>query len=159
VSAQMRFCSGLAGVSFILLIAVATGALASPIVAEAQIPPGSLAAPPIFTADGVANVVFNGGTVDQLDASAASAGAAGVWVQDATGAFQLLLVGGPAFLKDTFRAKFPNGVGVVALTLIAPPGASSRPPSPASTATPTPFATPTLAATPQPPADDGDSEY
>ncbi|MGE3856011.1 MAG: IPT/TIG domain-containing protein [Dehalococcoidia bacterium] len=72
---------------------------------------GGFAAPPRFSASGQALVIFGGGTPDQLETAASAAGATGVWVQDATGAYQLLVVGGPAFLKDQFRAQFPGGIG------------------------------------------------
>ena len=67
-------------------------------------------AAPIFSASGQALVVFAGGSTDQLEAAAASAKATGAWAQDATGGFQLLVVGGPVFLKDQFRATFAAGL-------------------------------------------------
>ena len=70
---------------------------------------GTFAAAPIFSTNGQALVIFSGGSVDQLEASATSSSAKGVWVQDSTGAYQLLVVGGPAFLKDQFKAKFATG--------------------------------------------------
>lgn len=80
--------------------------------------PGTFAAPPTFSTAGLASVVFNGGTVDQLEAAALSQRATGVWVQDSTGVYQLLVVGGPSFLKDAVKAKFPAGFsGVAAVTL------------------------------------------
>ena len=70
---------------------------------------GSFAAAPIFSTSGQALVIFTGGTVDQLEGAAVNAKATGVWMQDSTGAYQLLVIGGPAFLKDQFKAKFPSG--------------------------------------------------
>lgn len=70
---------------------------------------GTFATAPIFSTNGQALVIFSGGSVDQLEAFATSSSAKGVWVQDSTGAYQLLVVGGPAFLKDQFKAKFATG--------------------------------------------------
>lgn len=70
---------------------------------------GSFAAAPIFSTSGQALVIFTGGTVDQLEGAAVNAKATGVWMQDSTGAYQLLVIGGPAFLQDQFKAKFPSG--------------------------------------------------
>ena len=83
-------------------------------------PRGAFAAPPVFGAtNGQASVVFLGGTADQLITASTDARATGVWVQDADGGFQLLIVGGPSFMADAFRARFavPFG-GPVAVTLI-----------------------------------------
>lgn len=71
---------------------------------------GGFVAPPRFSASGQALVIFAGGSADQLESAASGSGATGVWVQDAGGAYQLLVVGGPAFLKDQFRAAFPGGI-------------------------------------------------
>ncbi len=93
-----------------------------------------------FTSDGLANVVFAGGSVDDLDAAAAGASASGVWAQDGSGAFSLLVVGGPSFLKDGFRAKFPAGfktAAAVTLTRAARPPAA---PASAGSASPAPAA-------------------
>ena len=73
---------------------------------------------PIFSTNGLAIVVFTGGSVDQLEAAAQTAGASGVWIQDPSGAYQLLVVGGPSFLKDTLKSKMPGGVSILAVTLI-----------------------------------------
>ena len=51
--------------------------------------------------------------MDQLEAAALALKATGVWVQDTTGAFQLLVVGGPSFLKDASKARFPLGFATV----------------------------------------------
>lgn len=70
---------------------------------------GRLAATPVFDSTGRALAVFTGGTVNELGVAATDSRASGVWVQDASGAFHLYIVGGPAFLGDDFRAKFPGG--------------------------------------------------
>lgn len=80
---------------------------------------GAFIAAPIFSASGQALVVFGGGTVDQLESASSAAKATGAWMQDATGGYQLLVVGGPAFLKSQFQAKFPGGIsGNTVATLI-----------------------------------------
>jgi uncharacterized protein YkwD len=116
--------------------------------AQAQVPTGAFAATPIFDARGTAFAVFRGGVVGDLEAAAQGAGATGVWAQDAQGAYQLLVVGGPAFLKAPFTAAFPTGfAGATAMTLVRPAGAAAPAPStPAPTATPT--ATPSATVTP-----------
>ena len=88
--------------------------------ARAQTTTGAFAVAPIFNARGLASVVFMGGTVEQLEAASLASGANGAWAQDGSGAFQLLVVGGPAFLKDGFKAKFAGGFGVTAITLTRP---------------------------------------
>lgn len=71
---------------------------------------GSFAAPPNFGANFTALAVFTGGSTAQLEAAAKAAGATGVWMQDAQGRFLLLLVSGPSFINDPFRASFANGI-------------------------------------------------
>ena len=57
-------------------------------------------------------------TVADLEATAKSAGATGVWAQDSSGAFKLLVIGGPGFINDAFRSAFPAGFsGAAPLTL------------------------------------------
>ena len=74
---------------------------------------------PAFSASGQALVIFAGGSVEQLEAAASAARATGVWVQDAGGAFRLLVVGGPAFLKEQFAASFPGALSAnTAATLV-----------------------------------------
>ena len=63
-----------------------------------------------FSLSGQALSVFSGGTAEQLEAAALAAGATGVWVQDSSGTFRLLVVNGPTFLRDQFRAAFPAGL-------------------------------------------------
>ncbi len=49
-------------------------------------------------------------------------GADGVWAQDASGAYHLLVVNGPAFLRTTFASFFPNGfTSSTAVTLTKSP--------------------------------------
>ena len=83
-------------------------------------PRGVFASTPIFGAgSGQAAAVFMGGAVDQLISAATDARASGVWVQDASGAFHLLIVGGPTFMVDAFRARFPAPFAApIAVTLI-----------------------------------------
>lgn len=109
-------------------------------VAHAQTPPGTFAASPTFSAGSQAGVVFLGGTIDQLEAASSAAGPSGAWAQDASGGFQLLLIGGPAFLKDALKARFPGGFpSASAITLTrtstapAPPPPASPPPAPPQT--------------------------
>ena len=85
---------------------------------RAQTPsPGTFAASPVFSESGLAAVVFNGGTPAQLESASLQVGATGAWVQDSSGTFRLLIVGGPAFLSTTFSGAFPNGLGITAVTL------------------------------------------
>lgn len=74
---------------------------------------GTFASPPNFGTGKMAQVVFTGGTVAQLDAATSAAGGTGAWVQDSTGAFRLLIVGAPAFLRTAFEAAFPVGFTTV----------------------------------------------
>jgi hypothetical protein len=79
---------------------------------------GTFASTPVFSTSGLAQVVFNGGSVAQLDAAMASVNANGAWAQDSSGRFQLYIRNG-GFVNDAFRAAFPNGFsGVRALTLV-----------------------------------------
>ena len=73
---------------------------------------GAFLVTPIFSTSGQALVIFGGGSTDQLEAAAGAAQATGAWVQDATGAYQLLVVGGPSFLKEAFQARFAAGIAV-----------------------------------------------
>ena len=82
-------------------------------------PSGTFAGTPVFNASGVGSAVFAGGTTAQVEASAITAGARGVWVQDGSGVFHLLVVGGPAFLQAPFLGAFPGGLsGPVAVFLV-----------------------------------------
>ena len=90
-------------------------------VLSAATPTGSLgfAGPVVFSAVGQSLTVFPSGTFDDLEAAARGAAASGVWVQDARGTFRLFVVGGPVFLRDQFRAAFPNGLPAhTAVTLV-----------------------------------------
>ncbi|MDA0302080.1 MAG: hypothetical protein O2822_06080 [Chloroflexi bacterium] len=81
---------------------------------------GGFVSTPAFSAGGVAQVVYNGGTVAQLETAMVAAGANGAWAQTSSGAFQLYIVNG-GFVNDSFRNAFPNGFsGVTALTLVRP---------------------------------------
>ena len=80
---------------------------------------GKFASAPVFGAGSVAQVVFEGGTVQQLEAAVNAAVARGVWSQDAAGTYRLLAVGAPSFVQAPFVAAFPNGfIGPVAVTLV-----------------------------------------
>ncbi len=79
---------------------------------------GTFANPPVFSTSGLAQVVYNGGSVAQLEAAVTAAGAQGASAQASNGQFQLYIVNG-GFVNDAFRAAFPNGfAGVTALTLV-----------------------------------------
>ena len=72
-----------------------------------------------FAPTGQALAVYLGGPIENLDATARAAGATGVWVQDRDGRFRLLVVSGPGFLRDEFRAAFPQGLPTnIAVTLV-----------------------------------------
>ena len=95
--------------------------------ARAQGATGAFASAPIFNAAGQASVVFLGGDADELESAALGVGASGVWAQDTSGTFRLLVVGGPAFLKDAFRSAFPAGFpGATAVSLTRAPGATVK---------------------------------
>jgi hypothetical protein len=70
---------------------------------------GTFAAAPVFSASKLANVVFMGGTVAQLDAALVANNATGAWAQNAQGKFILYVVNG-GFVNDEFKAAFPNGL-------------------------------------------------
>ncbi|MDA0301905.1 MAG: SH3 domain-containing protein [Chloroflexi bacterium] len=75
--------------------------------------------PPVYGRESQqASAVFYAGSVDDLIAAATEAKASGVWAQDRTGEFQLLIVGGPTFMVDAFRTKVVGFSGPTALTLI-----------------------------------------
>jgi hypothetical protein len=80
---------------------------------------GTFATPPIFSPNGQALTVLQGGTVDQLMASAKAAGAQGVWTQDGLGLFQLLVIDGPTFVQTSFRAAFLSGFAAPTAVLLA----------------------------------------
>ncbi len=79
---------------------------------------GVLAGTPRFDTTGKALAVFNTGTVDELANEGVKAGATGIWVQDPSGTFQVFVIGGPTFINDQFRAKFPNAFGVTSVLLV-----------------------------------------
>ena len=72
-------------------------------------PSGTFATRPAFGPSGQSLAVYLGGTVDQLEAAASAIGATGVWAQEASGAYRLLIVRGPAFANAPFRSAFPQG--------------------------------------------------
>lgn len=94
----------------------AAGATPTPVATPSAAPPATLpakaafAAPPVFGSVGQAMAVFSGGTVDALEGAANATGATGVWVQEASGAYQLLVVGGPPFINQSFRSAFGAGL-------------------------------------------------
>ncbi len=69
---------------------------------------GTFITAPSFGAGYLTLVVFNGGSVDQLEAAVRQAGASGAWVQDANGTFSVLIPGGPAPLREAFVRSFPK---------------------------------------------------
>ncbi len=99
-----------------LKLTVAAGATPTPVPtstpAPAQTGPGTFAAKPVFAASGVAQVVFNGGTVQQLQKAATDSGAKGVWAQNAAGAFIVFIPGAPDFVNAAFNTAFANGFTV-----------------------------------------------
>lgn len=87
--------------------------------AAAVASPGTFASAVVFAPSGQALVVFTGGSPEQIEAAARAVGATGVWVQDGAGTFRLVVVNGPTFLRDQFRAAFPIGLsGNVAVTIV-----------------------------------------
>jgi len=79
---------------------------------------GGFAAAPVYSASKLAQAVFNGGSVAQLETAVTAGNGTGVWAQDATGAFKLYIVNG-GFVNDAFKAAFPNGFsGVTAVTVV-----------------------------------------
>ncbi len=79
---------------------------------------GSFSSTPNFGTGNAAQVVFTGGSVDQLESATSAGGGAGAWVQDASGVFHLLIVGGPSFLKEAFSATFPGGFATMTAVTI-----------------------------------------
>ena len=88
---------------------------------SAAVPPtgaGSFAAPPVFSTARLAQVVFLGGSIEQMDSALRSTGASGVWAQAPDGGFILYIVGG-GFVNSRFNLSFPNGFrSLAALTLV-----------------------------------------
>ena len=79
---------------------------------------GGFAAAPVYSASKLAQAVFNGGTVAQLEAAVVAGNGTGVWAQDAQGNFVLYIVNG-GFVNDAFKAAFPTGfAGVTAVTVV-----------------------------------------
>ena len=110
----------------------------TPVATAAPTPPpvatitGTFVAPPVFPPTGsrLAQVVFRGGTVAQLDAALTSAGATGAWAQSSDRTFVLYVVGAPAFVNERFMRTFPTGFATTtALTVVgaAPTPTFGRP--------------------------------
>lgn len=101
-------------------VTVSNNAGATPTPAPAPVQQtGRFAATPVFTPTGQALAVFRRGTVEQLEAVARDTGANGVWAQDASGRYQLLVLNGASFLRDQFIAQFPAGFTAdTAVTLV-----------------------------------------
>ncbi len=85
-------------------------------------PSGTFAAPPRFGPSGQSLVVFIGGTVDQLEAATSAVGASGAWIQESSGAYHLLIPGGPAFLKAPIVVRFPSGFGSATAVMLTKQG-------------------------------------
>ena len=91
----------------------------APAATTSTAPSGTFGTAVIFSPSGQSLTVFGGGTADQLEAAAKAVGASGVWVQDTTGQFRLMVVSGPAFLRDQFRAAFAASLPAnLAVTLL-----------------------------------------
>ena len=96
----------------------ATAATPTPTAAAPSTKPALFTPMPAPGSWSTLSVVFVGGRPTDLEQAARDAGASGVWVQDAGGAFQLLVVGAPAFLRESFERAFPLNIpGPVAVTL------------------------------------------
>ena len=79
---------------------------------------GGFASAPVFSASKLAQSVFNGGSVAQLETAVTAGGGTGVWAQDANGVFVLDIING-GFVNDAFKAAFPTGfAGVTAVTVV-----------------------------------------
>lgn len=79
---------------------------------------GTFVAAPVFGSGTLAQVVFAGGTVAQLEAALIANGASGAWAQDASGRFLSYIVG-VGFVNNDFYAAFPKGfASATALTVV-----------------------------------------
>ena len=79
---------------------------------------GGFAAAPVFSASKLAQSVFNGGSIAQLETAVTAAGGTGVWAQDAQGNFVLDIING-GFVNEPFTMAFPDGfAGVTAVTVV-----------------------------------------
>lgn len=97
-----------------------TADLATPAPTPAPAPSGSgrFVTTPVFSPAGQAFAIFGGGASGDVEAAAREAHASGVWAQDASGAYQLLVVDGPPFLNAAFHAAFAGGLATnTSLTL------------------------------------------
>ena len=78
----------------------------------------AFASKPVYSASKQAQAVFMGGTLEALEQSMLSEGAAGAWAQDGTGRFQLYIAQAGVVNADFVRV-FPKGfAGPTAITLI-----------------------------------------
>jgi len=100
--------------------ATATATPTATATATATPGPGTFSSTPVFSTSGLAQIVYNGGSIQQLENAMVGVGASGAWAQASDGAFQLYIVNG-GFVNDSFRNAFPNGFSdVTALTLVRP---------------------------------------
>ena len=83
--------------------------ISSPAPESTPVAVGTFTTSPRFGDGHQALAVFNGGSVDQLEAAVSNAGASGAWVQDESGAYHLLLANGPEALRADFKHTFPKG--------------------------------------------------
>ncbi|MEI6137077.1 MAG: trypsin-like peptidase domain-containing protein [Chloroflexota bacterium] len=70
-------------------------------------------AKPTFGPDGKALAIFGGGSIDDLEAAARAESATGVWIQDSSGAYVLLVVDGPPFLKASLVSRLAGALTTV----------------------------------------------
>ena len=93
------------------------GSVVTPPATVAASGPGTFASAPVYSASKLAQAVFNGGTVVQLETAITATGT-GAWAQDSKGVFALYIVNG-GFVNDAFKAAFPTGfAGVTAVTVV-----------------------------------------
>jgi hypothetical protein len=92
--------------------------VASPTAVAAPGATGTFSAPPVFSTSGVAQVVFNTGTVTQLVNEATKAGASSIWAQNASGGFVAFIPGAPPFVNILFEAAFPGVLNITSVTLV-----------------------------------------
>lgn len=93
----------------------------TPTPAATPVASGTFAATPVFPAVGLrlAQAVYLGGTVGQLDSALIRANASGAWAQAPNGGFYLYIVGAPLFANAPFFVAFPVGfAGTTALTVV-----------------------------------------
>ena len=91
---------------------------ATPAVAAPQTGPGTFAAPPVFSTSGVAQVVYNGGSAEQLLKAATGGGAKTAWAQAPDGKYVALIPGAPDFVNEAFYAAFKSGFAATSIVLV-----------------------------------------